>query len=257
MANLLGLFITLDLLLILYLLWKNHELEKKEKGILMKKIHYLKNQIVLEKTYQENIPFKNKLPHLCAGKNLYLIDFENIGEIPHEITKDEKGIIFVFVGNHQKQTAKKQEISIDGKTQVYYIQMDKTMHNYLDIYLSCWVGGMISSAFLPKKIYLVSQDKGFAAIIEAAKVLGYADIDYYEWKENTPFEPVVIEKIIKNIAIVHPSNSMSFKTFKMEIRKNEPKFSQQEVSNFIETAKDLHLIEIIKMGKKYHVILSQ
>ena len=200
----------------------------------------------------KGIPLKNKIPSVCTDKNVYLIDYENIGTIPKAISEDLDSVSFVFVGNQQKESEQKKRQWIDTGKNFYFINMDKTMHNYLDIFLSCWVGAMIST-YAPKSIRIVSKDKGFTAVIEATKVLGFMDIDYLNLQPKTEYRKDFIVKNLKDLLIVSTSKTISMKKFRAFLKKKYTQWTVDDVNAFIDKATELKLIKVRKIDKQFFV----
>lgn len=206
--------------------------------------------------FQSGIPLKNKISNICAGKNIYMIDYENVNTIPKAILKDSGSIIFVFIGNMQKESAKKRMSLLDVTNNYYFVNMDKTMHNYLDIFMSCWVGAIIST-YTPSSIRIISKDKGFTALIEAAKTLGFMDIDYYIIDQTFDMSDSFIMKNIKNVSLVFPSNTAEVKQFRNTLKKIHPDWSVDEMNFFLNRAAALNYIKYRKIGNKRYIDIDK
>lgn len=204
---------------------------------------------------EHTIPLKNKIPNVCADKHIYMIDYENIGTIPKAISEDMAAIVFVFIGKTQKQSEFNKRQLIDTSNNFYFINMDKTMHNYLDIFMSCYVGAMIST-YTPKSIRILSRDKGFSAVINATRAMGFMDIDYLVLESKLKFEKNFVMKNLKDILVLSSSSTVKMKQFKAILRKKYPQWTIDQMNLFIDTAKELKLIKVREINKITYVDIS-
>lgn len=234
---------------IIYKITHKTDLEKKE---IEEKLKEYEN--VLD--FQSGIPLKNKISNICAGKNIYMIDYENVNTIPKAILKDSGSIIFVFIGNMQKESAKKRMNLLDITSNYYFVNMDKTMHNYLDIFMSCWVGAIIST-YTPASIRIISKDKGFSALIEAAKTLGFMDIDYYILNQEYSMSATFIRKTIKDVSLVFASKTVEAKQFRNVLKTIHPDWSPDEINFFFNRATELSYIKFRKVGNKRYIDIDK
>jgi len=245
-------FLAVLLILLLYYLYyyiRNISNENEEQQRLLEE-----RQKQLEKyedfsRIDKGFPLKNRIPNICANKNIFLIDYENVGTIPKAISEDSESVVFVFIGNKQKESEHRKRQQIDTGNNFYYINMDKTMHNYLDIFMSCWIGAIIST-YPPKSIRILSKDKGFTAVIEACKVLGFMDIDYLHLQIKAEFNKEFIIKNLKDMLLVSASRTIPMKKFKARLKRKYPQWTIDEVKLFISQAIEYKLIKVRKIEKQ-------
>lgn len=204
----------------------------------------------LEKKKKEGdkfIPLKTKISSLCSNKVVYLVDFENVAKLPKEIVKDTEAIIFVFVGYYQKRKAENMSSRIDVGNNIHYIYMEKVAHNYLDIYLGCYLGAILST-YEPKEIKILSRDKGFYSLIDASKSLGYARISYFELKQKYTFNENEIERSLDYILLLEGSRIMEYKVFRKLLQKYNFTWVKEQVDAFISECNKRNCIKIKKVG---------
>ncbi len=201
----------------------------------------------LFESLQEGIPLKNKIPHICMGRNIYLIDYENVPTIPKAISQDADSITFIFIGKNQKVSFEKKTAVMDLNSNYYFINMDKTMKNYLDIFMSCWIGSMIS-IYTPKSIRIVSHDKGFQSTIEVVRVLGFDDIEYLDFVQECTLSKDKIKKIILDAGLCYGGKTMKFKSYKSTLKKMHPQWTDEDCTAFFKKATKLSYIRERTIG---------
>lgn len=115
-------------------------------------------------------------------KHVYLIDFENIADIPTFIVNDKQGVCYIFIGVTQREKINQFELTHDFQGQHYKIQIQKTRKNKLDTLLSFYLG-QIYCSYEPNSIYVVSNDSDYENLKEIA--LLYPAIHYEQITLNS------------------------------------------------------------------------
>ncbi len=206
---------------------------------------------IKEKNPKENFSAPIKVMNNVDGKKLYVIDFENVGVIPRDIARDKNSVALVFVGNQQNKSVKAKHALIDSSN-CYFIYLDRTKKNYLDNYLSCYVGAILSK-YTPESIKIVSKDRDFEALIDATKVLGYKNIEYYDLSANKiKFDEKQVKMQVKDTFILL-GNFTKLAEFRRALKKRHTEWTADDLNEFISQAKKLEYIRFNKINQTTYV----
>ncbi|PWJ12053.1 PIN domain-containing protein [[Clostridium] innocuum] len=193
---------------------------------------------------------------IYKGKNIYLIDFENIPNIDKDIRSDTNAYIFIFSGIHQHDKVNEIMRSYDIHGLVQTIQLNKHEKNYLDCYLSCWIGNFIS-LYSPRTIFIVSRDKGYNGLIHAIKSFGFDNIGYYTTTSAATISDTQIKKLISASKIIYSDRLIKKSQLKKSIKKKlGPEVSGVELNDMIDKAVEMNLITFVKEKNIEYVYLK-
>lgn len=217
----------------------------------------------LRKVFEISLPYDTNIENdeiisndIYKDRNIYLIDFENIPNIDKNIRNDINAYIFIFSGmnQHDKVNEIKRNYDICGSVQI--IQLNKHEKNYLDCYLSCWIGNFIS-LYSPRTIFIVSRDKGYNGLIHAVKSFGFDDIGYYTTTSAATISNKQIKKLISATKIIYSDGFIKKSQLKKSIKKKlGPEVSGIELNDMIDKAVELNLITFVKEKNIEYVYLK-
>lgn len=100
--------------------------------------------------------------------NLYLIDFENVGEsgLAGVSALGSDSIVTIFYGNNNKALSFEKTVElVNCRAAVEFIKAEKAGKNYLDFWLSTYLGYLLGTG---KKgnVLIISKDTGFDSLVD-------------------------------------------------------------------------------------------
>ena len=215
----------------------------------------VEKEVVEEEGLERANDFVKKLLKVnLNNKNVFLIDFENTHSIPSLIYKEKTNVVFVFVGNKQRQTFEEYMKGISCLARVYDVHAERTGSNFLDNKLSLYAGMMIGM-YSPKSMTIVSNDRDFSLL---HTTLAESPIEFKQMLPNLTrdvdlmFEPdkAYLDRVQETLRLKFAKNAVKKKTIRGEISKSKiEKLSPEMVDEIFDKLVKTKRITYIRSGR--------
>ena len=195
-----------------------------------------------EKKIKETVNFNRKLNHNLNGKEIWMIDYENVCRLPDVLKENAENIVcYVFAANFQKNSLKRKIEEYKGKAVIETIITSKSTKNLNDLKIALYIG-IIVTKFKPARIIIDSKDRDYSALFTALNELDIKNIELNQGDMKTRQDRRAIGAYFKLRSLLKYPEVISLKNFKT-IMMNSMHLDNNSADMIIKRLEQLNYIE--------------